>query len=147
MENRRGGWGFVARDFDGSVRGAGAGKIRFTASPIYTEAVACVEALQAAAEWGMEKIQIETDSKILVEALSNNKHDLSPEGVIFRDIRFFIRLNFISVEISFAPRICNKLAHELAALGSSHEAGRQYWVDSVPAAVRSIAASESAEPA
>jgi hypothetical protein len=48
-----GGWGFVVRDSVGTVRGAGAGAIKYAASAIQTEAIACAEAASAAAEWGM----------------------------------------------------------------------------------------------
>jgi hypothetical protein len=50
---RSGGWGFVVRDSVGTVRGAGAGAIKYAASAIQTEAIACAEAASAAAEWGM----------------------------------------------------------------------------------------------
>jgi hypothetical protein len=46
-----------------------------------------------------------------VNALNSSDRDLPHEGIIFRDIKSFLRLNFVSVEVRFAPRSCNKVAH------------------------------------
>ena len=57
-----------------------------------------------------------------------------------------LRLNFISVDVFYTPRGCNKLAHELAALGAAQKAERVLWLDYVPDSVRSVLASEFTEP-
>jgi hypothetical protein len=142
-DTRTGGWGFIARDATGSVRGAGAGRVNHAGSAMQTEAIVCAEALQAAADWGMSKIIIETDALKLVSALKSSEYDLSPEGVIFRDSRVFISLNFGNVEVSFAPRMCNNVAHSLAAYGVSHMAERER-VDEVPHDVHDVMVSEFA---
>jgi ribonuclease HI len=141
-----GGWGFIARDSDGAARLAGAGKIRYAASALQAEALACGEAVQAATDCSMGRIVLESDSKNLVAGLNGSDFDLSPEGVLFKDLRLFILLNFISVEVVFAHRGCNKAAHELAALGAAQEENRVVWWDSVPESVRCLVASESAAP-
>ena len=93
----------------------------------------------------MGRIVLETDSQILVKALESTEYDLSPEGILFSDIRSFIRLNFISVEVRYAPRTCNKLAHELAAIGAAQRETRVSWLDYVPESVHFVLASEFAE--
>uniref|UniRef100_A0A0A8ZJT0 RNase H type-1 domain-containing protein n=1 Tax=Arundo donax TaxID=35708 RepID=A0A0A8ZJT0_ARUDO len=60
----------------------------------------------------MTRIRIETDSSILVTALRTCSFDQSV-GELFREAIEFIRLNFVKVEVVFAPRSCNKCAHEL----------------------------------
>jgi hypothetical protein len=115
-------------------------------SALQAEAQACAEAVQAASEWGMGNIKLETDSLTLVTALQGTGLDLSPEGVIFRDTRLFISLNFGAVDISYAPRVCNKVAHALAAYGARHEVDREVWVDMIPHDVMDVAVSEFAEP-
>jgi hypothetical protein len=117
----RGGWGFVVRDEIGVVRGPGAGSTHQLTSAIQSEAIACGEALVAAEQWGISTLVLESDSSNLVKAMTSNEYDLAPEGVIFRDLRLFISLNFSSVEVVFAPRSCNKVAHELAAIGALGE--------------------------
>jgi hypothetical protein len=143
-DTRTGGWGFIARDAKGSVRGAGTGRVNHAGSVLQTEAMACAEALQVASDWGMCNVIIETDALKLVSALQSSEYDLSPEGVMFRDIRVFISLNFGNVEVSFAPCMCNNVAHALAAYGVSHMAEHELWVDEVPHDVHDVMVSKYA---
>ena len=69
----------------------------------------------------MGRIHIETDSQNLVRALQSTDLDLATEGVIYRDLRIFLRLNFIDFLVSYIPRDCNKVAHALAAFGASRQ--------------------------
>ena len=46
----------------------------------------------------------------------------------------------------FAPRNCNKLAHELAASGATQDDDRVVWPYYVPESVNSVLASELAAP-
>ena len=132
-ESKSGGWGFVIRDNEGAVRGSGAGFISHAASAAQVEAQACAEALQAAACWGMGRLIVESDARNVINALSGTTLDLTPEGVIYRDIRVFSRLNFLSVDFGFCPRSCNKLAHhELAALGARRRGVQSLWLESLP---------------
>lgn len=89
------------------------------ASAIQAEAYACTEAVYAAMTWGMVNVQIESDFQVLLHAIQSNDLDLTPEGVIYRDLRVPFQLNFNQVSFSFAPRACNNLAHCLAAYGAS----------------------------
>ncbi|KAE8807623.1 putative caffeine synthase 2 [Hordeum vulgare] len=70
---RRGRWGFVIRDSAGVVAGLGAGKKAFLMDAVHTEAEACIQGLTTAMNWGMTRVVVETDSKVLVDAL--NKED------------------------------------------------------------------------
>jgi hypothetical protein len=143
-ETRQGGWGFVIRDSTGEARGSGAGHLYNVASALQAETLACSEAVHAAAEWGMGTIHLETDSMILACALQTSEYDLAPEGVLFRDLRIFIRLNFLSHNISFVSRDCNNVAHLLAARGARQVEVRLWWPDDVPDDVISVVTSESA---
>jgi ribonuclease HI len=145
-ETRRGGWGFIVHDETGAVGGSGAGRINHAASVLQTEATACMEAIQAAASWGMETIQVESDSAILVKALQCSEYDLAPEGVLSREMRIFIHLNFVSFKITHAGCVCNKAAHCLAAIGSNQNEVQLIWPDYVPDIVNVVVASELAEP-
>ncbi|KAK1664363.1 hypothetical protein QYE76_052522 [Lolium multiflorum] len=142
----QGGWGFAVRDNTGTIRGSGAGFLANVSSAAHAEAEASMQALKTAAEWGMVAVQIESDSQNLVRALQSTSFDLTPEGVLYRDIRIFMRLHFNSVSVSFAPRDCNNLAHALAAYGVSQRDPRQVWPESLPDDVRVLVASNLAEP-
>jgi ribonuclease HI len=130
----------------GVVRGAGAGKIVHLASAASAEAQACAQALQAAADWGMLNITIESDAQNLIRALESTDFDLAPEGVIYRDIKIFINLNFESVKLNFRPRSCNKVAHAIAAMDAREENQCRLWLDSVPDSVRVLLVSDYAVP-
>ncbi|KAK1618800.1 hypothetical protein QYE76_024317 [Lolium multiflorum] len=123
--DNHGGWGFIARDNQSTVRGAGTGHLKAVVSAAQAEAVACMEALHAASDWGIQNVIVETDSSILVQSIETSDYDRAPEGVIYRDIRAFIRLNFNLVKVEFRPRGCNKVAHVLAAMGANQADSRQ----------------------
>jgi hypothetical protein len=94
----------------------------------------------------MRTIHLEKDSAIVVQALQSVDYDLAPEGVLFRDMRIFMRLNFNTYHVTHVSRACNNVAHSLAAYGSNQEEVRLLWPDNVPAVVNFMVASESAEP-
>ena len=50
----------------------------------------------------MTRVQVKLDSKELVKALTSKESDLAAEGILFRDIREFARLNFSQISFSFA---------------------------------------------
>jgi hypothetical protein len=94
----------------------------------------------------MGNIHIESDSATLVQALQSSDLDRAPEGVLLREIRILLRLNFISAKVSHAGRLCNKAAHCLAALGVNQTETRLVWPEFVPGDVSDGVASELAEP-
>ena len=91
-------------------------------------------------------IKLESDSAILGHALESTEYDLTPEGVIFRELRSFLQLNFISAQVAHAPRCCNNAAHLMAAMGANQQEPRLLWLDYVPEDVNVVVASESAVP-
>lgn len=80
----------------------------------------------------------------MIAALQSAVFDLIPEGVLYRDIRAFIRLRFISVVFSYCPSVCNKLAHDLAALGLVRQETRS--LRQLPSCANVRLASTFAEP-
>jgi hypothetical protein len=64
-------------------------------------------------------MKIITDAHNLVRAVQSTSFDLAPEGVIYRDIKPFVNLNFSSVSFVYCLRVCNNVAHAQAALGAS----------------------------
>jgi hypothetical protein len=145
QDSGQGGWGFVIRDDTGQVWGAGAGHLKSLASAGQAEAHACLEAVQAAARWGMDHVQVESDSQILVNAMKGPEFDRALEGVLYKEIRSFISLNFLSASFSFCPRTCNKISHAMAALGTSQTESHLFWQESIPNSVSVLVASEYAE--
>jgi ribonuclease HI len=143
---RRGGWGFVARDHHGDVVGAGAGKLHHVESAASAEAQACDAALHQAAQWGMTRIVVESDAQNLVRAVQSTNLDRAPEGVVYRDIRLFAQLNFSLISFVYSPRNCNKVAHALVAIGVSSQAEVRLWTEDLPNDVKLLVASDLTEP-
>jgi hypothetical protein len=76
-------------------------------------------------------IEVETDSLNLVSALHSSEFDLASAGVLLRDIRTFIRLNFIHKQrCCFRSSYLYKLSHAIAAVGANKVADRVLCVDS-----------------
>jgi hypothetical protein len=73
-----------------------------------TKAIACQEAVKVVADWGMGRIRIEKDCANMLRAVHTKDLNLAPEGVIFRDIRSFVQLNFSSFVIYCCPHGCKK---------------------------------------
>jgi ribonuclease HI len=131
--SRSGGWGFVIRGASGDVLGAGAGHMHHAQDALHAEAEACLRALVQAQTWGMSSVQIETDSKLLVQAISGNNQDLALNGALFKEIKYQARLNFVSFSISYCPRACNKVADAMALYGAKLErAPPAFWLGSAP---------------
>uniref|UniRef100_A0A0A9CHE7 Reverse transcriptase zinc-binding domain-containing protein n=1 Tax=Arundo donax TaxID=35708 RepID=A0A0A9CHE7_ARUDO len=103
-DQKKGSWGFIARDHEGLVLLAGAGTIYAVHDAQCAEMAACRMTLEATAANGMTRIIIETDCSIMVTALKSNAYDQALAGVWFRDARIFMSLNFSFVDIVFILR-------------------------------------------
>jgi hypothetical protein len=110
------------------------------------EAIACQEAVKAVVDWRMGRIQIEKDCANMVRAVHTKDLNLAPEGVIFRDIRSFVQLNFSSFVIYYCPHGCIKIDHALAVFGANHDDYLHVWLESVPEHVQVLVASVLTEP-
>ena len=89
---------------------------------------------------------MESDAQNLVRAVNSKDFDLTPEGVIYRDIRAFVSLNFASVKFVFRSRHCNKVAHASATFGARSEDPSRLWLDTLPNYVMVLLASDIAAP-
>jgi hypothetical protein len=142
-EEKRGGWGFVARNEAGEIECAGAGKIVVVSSPFQAEAIACLHALKCVAEQGIMTIELETDCLNLKNALRSDEWDAAPKGMLIGEINFFLRSPFNSAIPLFAPRSCNAVAHRLAQFGVELQNGSSTcWLENFPAFVTDLVASD-----
>lgn len=78
---------------------------------LQAEVWACSAGVKAANDHGMGCVIIETDSLVQQQAL---------RGGLIYELKCILRLSFISYSIVFAPRTCNRVAHEIAALGCKY---------------------------
>jgi hypothetical protein len=79
-ERGEGGWGYVIGDEEGDVVAAGAGFLSHVRDAFQAEVQACLRGVQEAAERGMNRIVLETDSPSLKLALENDAFRLAKAG-------------------------------------------------------------------
>ena len=116
-ETGDGGWGFIIRDEDGDMISAGRGRLSHILDPFQAEVVACLQALQAAIDLGISRVHLETDAVQVQQAVESQRWDLSMAGGLIREIKELVSLNCVEIKIRAVPRSCNRVAHDLAALG------------------------------
>lgn len=58
---------FALRGDDGTVISAGYGRLEYVLDPHHAEIIACLQAVQRAAELGLQKLVLETDAAIVVQ--------------------------------------------------------------------------------
>ena len=90
---------------------------------------------------------IETDAQLLLYAITGNEYDLAPNGVLFREIKSFVKLNFSVFTILYCPRACNMVADSLATYGAKMVMDSQaVWPGHAPTFVHALVSSDIAGP-
>jgi len=146
-QEKKGAWGFVVRDDRGQVALAGSGSLGLVCDALTTETHGCIAALQAAADWGLQSLILESDSKILVKALQTNEYDRAREGMLFREAKFIMAMNFSSATVIHTPRSCNSLAHSLARIGRSRDPNDPaVWAHPLPDFVKDLLGRDLIDP-
>jgi hypothetical protein len=105
--------------------------------------LACLKALQFAADKGMTTLEVEMDCQNLRNALLSSDWDAAHEGTIFRELKFLIAVFFNDVIVKCSPRSCNLVAHKLAQEGAGLESGScNVWLENFPVFVTDLVTSE-----
>ena len=128
----------MIRDCDGDVILLG-GKIECLLNAFQTELIACLQGIQAAVDLGIGRLIVETNAKMVVQALNTNDYDETAVGVLIAEMPSSC---FISFECSFKSRDYNKVAHELAVLGHLCNPGEEQVMSSIPESVYVIVAND-----
>lgn len=140
-----GGWGYVIRGADAQVVLAGAGKSTRMQDALHAEILAAVKGLEAAAQWGIAHIHLETDSLLLVQALKESNIHLAVLGGLVLQMKKFIALAFLSFRVGYCPRECNKVADALAAFGCNSPDNTVLSWDGTPPGVEDLVIDDSIE--
>jgi hypothetical protein len=142
-EELAGAWGFVVRDHQANAVLAGAGRLPVVGDVLGAESHACIEALQIAAERGMQRVIVD---QTLVKALRSDEMDRASSGVLFREAKFIMATLFSSVEVLHIPGSCNSVAHGSAQVGRSRDLGHPVvWMNPLPALANDLLVRDSAE--
>ena len=145
-ETLTGSCGFIIRNSSGEAVTAGAANVSPVSDAMMAETLACKIALEAAEAHGISRVELETDSALMREALATNARDLAPGGVLFKGIRELLADQFRCDCVRNIPRSCNSVAHEIARLGMSWDPGQSVvWLDPLPKFVNILVAHDLAE--
>jgi ribonuclease HI len=117
-QDRKGGWGYVIRNEEGRVIQSGAGCKQFACNAMHMELIACIEGVKAAGLLGVSNIVLETDAMQVIQAFPDDGFRLATVGGLVHELKELLMKNFVSFQAKFGPRECNRVAHELASLGS-----------------------------
>ncbi|KAK2412507.1 hypothetical protein QL285_047692 [Trifolium repens] len=123
------GWGWVLRDSHGCFKLAGSNIVPTTLSVLEGETMALVEAMEEVIQRGLPYVIFESDSKLVVEAISSRQSGVSEFSLLISHIQSLLRLhNYF--EVKYVRRQANKIAHYLARAAVSMS--RRCVFDSVP---------------
>ena len=144
-QSNTGAWGFIVRYGAGDFIAAAAGKLAHIRDPLHAEAEASLEAIEAAADLGVQRVVFESDCQVLVNALKSKEFDVAEVGVLIREARSLCCASFESAEFTFCRRECNKVAHVLAQQAYRALVPLSIWTENAPVCVSVLVASECAE--
>ena len=120
-----------------------AGRIPVAAEALQAELTALVNVIPLAEAQSIGKVIFSTDCAILKQAMVTNAYDLSRLGPFIIHAKYLISTSFIQCEFEHIPRLCNKPAHELAALGvCSDHVDPVLWFEDFPPDVMCMVADD-----
>uniref|UniRef100_A0A2N9G757 RNase H type-1 domain-containing protein n=1 Tax=Fagus sylvatica TaxID=28930 RepID=A0A2N9G757_FAGSY len=134
------GLGVIIRNDQGEVMGSLSQRVPFPHSVEAVEAYAARCAIQFAKDLGIMKIDLEGDSRIIVDALLHAGPCSTFYGHIIEDIKQIAKA-FSSVQFKHVKRDGNTLAHLLAKRARLNTS-LEIWMESVPPELVSILCSD-----
>jgi hypothetical protein len=145
QSTRSGGWGAICRDNMSDICFAVAGPLVMMSDAMHAEAMSLSNAIHIAEELGVGRAVFETDCINLQQAMMTASYDYGPLGVLISNLKFRLRLNFLEATVIYAPRSCNRPAHELASLGVEVVDGEHVlWTSNYPNSVARLVSGDIA---
>jgi ribonuclease HI len=123
------GWGWVLRDSRSCFKLAGSNIVPTSLSVLEGEAMALVEAMEEMIQRGLSFVTFESDSKLVVDAISSRQTGVSVFSLLISHIQSLLRMNNY-FEVKYVRRQTNNVAHYLARAAFSMSSRRIY--DSIP---------------
>jgi hypothetical protein len=65
---------------------------------------------------GIARVVLETDALTVKNALEGDDYRLSTLGGLIAETKHLMASEFVSCKVRFCPRVCNRIAHELASV-------------------------------
>ncbi|OMO99660.1 hypothetical protein COLO4_13164 [Corchorus olitorius] len=138
--SKEGSYGAIARDYEGNVLGAIAGRLELVADSFQAECLAALKAITWAKDMGFNNIVLEGDALSIIRKVTASMPDFSPIGVYIAEIKV-LSSSFVSCLFSHVHRDGNVIAHDLASLGSSLSETR-IWIEEVPDSIVAVLQTE-----
>jgi len=101
-----------------------------------------IQGVQAAIDEGVGQVIVETDAMAVVQAVYSNAFEFSAMAHIVAELRSLLSLNFVSWRIQHRSRTSNRVAHELATLGSLCSLDAEPIMGSIPLCIQFVIADE-----
>jgi ribonuclease HI len=133
------GCGWVLRDCRGQFQLAGSNIMMASLSVLEGEAMALIEAMEEVIHRGLSFVIFESDSKLVVDAISSRQGGVSVFSILISHIQALLRFNNY-FEVKYVKRQANKVAHSLARAAFSMS--RRCVFDSVPPCIDSFLRNE-----
>jgi hypothetical protein len=99
-----------------------------------------VHGVQAATDFGINFLELETDALMVKQALMSNVFDMLEVDGLVTELNELLLLNFKRAMVVHNPRHCNKATHALTALGIMCEVGTKPILDVIPICIQNIVA-------
>ena len=109
------------------------------------EVLACLEGVKAAVSLGLHDVCLETDDKQVVWAVQGDEFRLSLVGGLVHNLKEIIAENFVNFHVRYVPRQCNRVAHELASIGSRSVESDSVVTAGVPDCILYLVSSDLAD--
>lgn len=103
-QEKSGGWGFVIRSDNGHVVLAGAGCEDFIQDAFHAEILGMLAGVRAAANLGTSRLQVETDTTMVRDALET-EYRLSTMGGIITEVKLLLYSEFSSFSICLSSSL------------------------------------------
>ncbi|GAU20903.1 hypothetical protein TSUD_120950 [Trifolium subterraneum] len=112
------GWGWCVRDHRGRFVIAGTNIMHSRLNTLEGEAMAIKEAMDEMVQRGFSHVIFESDSKIVVDAITSSHRGISDFSLLISSIKSVLVLN-PNFEVKFVKRQTNMTAHSLARVAYS----------------------------
>ena len=99
-----------------SLAYARAGRQEHIKDAFAAEIMAMSHAVHIAADLGIVRVELETDSQLVADALDLQKADSSAYAAVIEDIKYHLKLWFSKFSISVCRRSADDVAHELSSM-------------------------------
>ncbi|XP_060962327.1 uncharacterized protein LOC133032410 [Cannabis sativa] len=130
------GYGWVARNSNGTLIEAVSGSRLDCVLPEIAEVIGIKEALSWIKGKGWDKVVVEFDALVVVQAITSTLHMSSQFGLLVEDCRLILStLN--NVQIKFVNRSANRVAYYVAR-GSCFSSDRTFYRHNAPSSLRDI---------